>query len=529
MPEQRWDAIVVGAGHNGLTCAAFLARAGKKVLVLEAAPVVGGFATTQELMPDAPGFKSMPHAIDLFSAMLPRSVVDDLDLGRYGFRTFEADPYCTYLGPDGSSIAQWRDVDRTAQEIARYSRRDAEQYKRFTQILCDLWHVIMPYMQDHPTDASRRNIAKVLWRAARSRKSLAPAARMMVSSPAAVLEEWFERDEVKIIFGTWAAATGSAPLETPGSAIGMAKAVLSHRWGCHRPVGGMGAFTQALAACAEAHGAEIRTSTPVQEIILRDGRAVGVALPDGRELYASEIIGAVDPARLFSKLVDPSVLPQATRDELRGMQVGERNTTYFTGHAALSRRPTLPLHGREEELLGAGYMILCSSYAAVNRALHDAEKGVIGEDIPIWMSLPSVRDRTLVPAGSTGESLYFMLPVCPYDLAGERAWATEKNVHHQRVMDIIGAYAKDVQGSVIATHAVSPHDMAAIATKGHAGHVDAVLGQLGRWRPTPSLSGHTTPIEHLWLTGAGSHPMPAVTGWSGRTAARTILKKKARN
>jgi len=526
MSDDQYDAIVVGGGHNGLTCAAYLARAGKRVLVLEAQSVLGGLATTQELMPDAPGFKSMPHAIDLFSAMLPGSVVNELDLGRYGFRSFSADPYCTYLGPDGSSIAQWKDLDRTAGEIARYSRRDAERYREFARMLCDLWHVLLPYLQDHPSEARTRTKIEILGRAARARKSLAPALRILVSSPLAVLDEWFERDEVKILFGTWAAATGGATLDTPGSAIGMAKAVLSHRWGCFRAVGGMGALSEALAACAVAHGTEIRTSAPVSEIILRDGAAVGVALCDGQEYYASEIVGAVDPARLFGSLVDPAVLPETTRDELRAMQIAARNTTYFTGHAALAKRPTLPRHGREDELLGAGYMIMCPSFESVNRALKDAEAGLIGTDIPVWMSLPSVKDRTLVPEDSSGESLYFMLPVCPYDLADGRGWATEKEIHHKRVMDIVGTYVDGLQGSVLATHAVSPHDMAIIATKGHAGHIDSTLSQLGRWRPTPSLSGYTTPIERLWITGAGSHPMPAVTGWSGRTAARTMLKAR---
>lgn len=526
MSHQRYDMILVGGGHNGLACTAFLARAGKSVLVLEAEPVVGGFATTQELMPEAPGFKSMPYAIDLFSAMIPRSVVDDLDLKRYGFRAIATDPYCTYLGPDGSSIAQWRDLDRTAAEIARYSRRDAERYRDFAGILGDMWHVMLPYLQGHPTHAAPLSIAEVARRAARARKSLAPAMRIVVSSPQAVLDEWFERDEVKIILGTWAAATGGASLDVPGSAVGMAKAVLSHRWGCYRAVGGMGAFSQALAASATAAGAEIRTSSPVEQVIVRDGAAVGVALPDGREFYAAEIIGAIDPARLFTDLVDPSLLPRVTREELRAMQIAGRNTTSFTGHAALSERPTLPLHGREEELLNAGYMILCPSYAAIDRALRDAEAGRVGQDIPVWMSLPSVADRTLVPEGSSGESLYFMLPVCPFDLADGRDWAAEKHDHHRRVMDIIGTYAKGVQSSIIATHAISPHDMARIATKGHAAHIDSTLGQLGRWRPTPSLSGYATPIKHLWHTSAGSHPIPSVTGWAGRTAARTILKSQ---
>jgi len=222
--------------------------------------------------------------------------------------------------------------------------------------------------------------------------------------------------------------------------------------------------------------------------------------------------------------VDPAYVPSDTKDELRALEIGEKNITYFTGHAALAKRPTLPRHGREDELLGAGYMMLVPSYESLKRSLASASAGIIGEDIPIWLSLSSVKDRTLVPPGSEGESLYFMLPVCPYDLADGRDWADEKQAHLSRCLDIIDTYAAGVKDSVIDTHAISPYDMSKWVTKGHACHIDMSLGQMGPWRPTPSLSGYQTPIDDLWQVSAGSHPLPSVNGWAGRTAARTMLK-----
>jgi beta-carotene ketolase (CrtO type) len=525
--DQR-DVIVVGGGHQGLTVAAFLARAGKTVTVLEAAPIVGGFATTEEMFEKAPGFRSTPNAIDLFAGMIPPSVFHDLELHRYGFQTYVCDPYCTYLGPNGESIAQWRDIDRTAREIARYSRRDAASYQKFATILGEAWNAFLPYLVGHPKHVAPKTIGQIAWRALRARKSLAPAVRILLSSPEAVLEEWFERDEVKIILGTWAVATGQVPLDTPGYAAGMAMATLSHRWGCYRAVGGMGAVTGALARCLEAHGGEIRVNTPVESVLTDGPSAYGVRTVSGEELRAGQVIGAVDPQNLFSKLVDPSLIPEKTEAELRAMTVCGKNITYFTGHAALSERPTLPRHGREDELLRAGYTMLVPSYDSLKIAIADSMAGRLSEHPPIWLSFASVLDRTLVPEGSSGESMYFMTPACPFDLEDGEDWSTAKERNFARCFDIVDSYAVGVKEHAIDTAAVSPYEMARWTTKGHACHIDMPLTQMGPWRPTPSLSGYKTPIEGLWHVSAGAHPMPSVNGWAGRAAAAAILKEPAR-
>jgi beta-carotene ketolase (CrtO type) len=526
MTGERYDALIVGGGSNGLTCAAFMARAGRRVLVLEAAPIVGGFSTTEELAPGAPGFRFNKHAIDLFSCMIPRSIVQDLDLARYGFRTVVTDPYATYLGPNGESIAQWRDIDRTQREIARFSRRDAERYGRFARILGDAWNAFLPYLQGHPKRVAPKTLGELVWRAGKARKSLGPALRVLVSSPAQVLEEWFERDELKVILGTWAAATGQVSLDTPGSAAGMAMAVLSHRWGCYRAIGGMGAVSEALAACVRAHGGEIRTSSPVSSVVVEGGRAIGAELAGGEVVRGEDVIAAVDPATLFSKLIEPSALPPDTRDELRAMSICDSNITYFTGHAALSGLPRLPRHGRDQELLRAGYQMLVPSYDSLRRSLASASRGEVPNEIPIWLSFPSICDRSLVPTGSDGETLYFMTPVTPYELADGGDWGQAKQPYFDRTLEIVEQYAPGVRESVIDTCAVSPVEMARWATKGHACHIDMTLAQMGPWRPTPSLSGYKTPVDRLWQVSAGSHPLPSVNGWAGRTAARTLLRAR---
>jgi beta-carotene ketolase (CrtO type) len=461
--------------------------------------------------------------------MIPRSVVVDLDLARYGLRTMNTDPYATYLGPDGESIAQWRDLARTKREIARFSRRDAERYERFALLLGDAWNAFLPYLQGHPKRIAPGDVVEMARRAVKARKSLAPAMRILLSSPAQVLEEWFERDELKVILGTWAAATGQVSLDTPGSAAGMAMAVLSHRWGCHRAVGGMGAVSDALAACVLAHGGEIRTGVPVARIVVEGNRAVGVELADtGEMIRAGDVVAALDPSTLFSRLIDPEILPDEVRDELRGMTISDANITYFTGHAALAKRPSLARYGRDEELLRAGYQMLVPTYDSLKRALSDAQAGIVPAEIPIWASFPSVVDRSLVPAGTDTETLYVMTPVTPYELADNQDWDSYKQTFLDQVIDTVDSYAPGLKSSIVGTAAVSPVDMSKWTTKGHACHIDMSLSQLGPWRPTPSLSGYATPVDSLWQVSAGSHALPSVNGWAGRTGARTLLAARTR-
>jgi beta-carotene ketolase (CrtO type) len=281
-----------------------------------------------------------------------------------------------------------------------------------------------------------------------------------------------------------------------------------------------------LGSCIGAFGGEIRTEAPVQSILVEGERAGGVTLASGETLRANDVIAAVDPATLFGKLLDPALLPAGTRDELRAMSICEKNITYFTGHAALARRPHLPRHGRDSELLRAGYQMIVPTYESLKRSLDSAARGEIPDDLPIWLSYPSVCDRSLVPAGSDGETLYFMTPVTPYDLAGGRDWAQEKESFFDRVIDVVETYTAGVEDSIIDSYAVSPYDMSRWTTKGHACHIDMSLSQMGPWRPTPSLAGYETPIEALWQVSAGSHPLPSVNGWAGRTAARTLLRAR---
>jgi beta-carotene ketolase (CrtO type) len=420
-------------------------------------------------------------------------------------------------------IRFWSEVERTVAQINHYSKKDGEQYRVLVSQVCDLWNVITPYMQDHPTRPAPKTLAKLAWRAAKVRKSLAPAARLMLGSAESVLNEYFERDEVRDSLASWA-GVGQAPLEEQGGAGVFAVLMITHRWGCKRPVGGMGAFSQALAAEVRARGGEIRVSSPVAEVICEGGRAVGVALRDGTEIRGRHVIGAVDPITLFSKLVDPNELPERTHRELRGLASLRHNVTLFKGDVAVRERVRLSHQGDDGDLLKSGYLLLCPDRGHVRQAVLASMQGELTAEPPMWLAVPSAFDRSLVPPGSNGDSLWVYSMAVPYELSNGRSWADEKTNYLRQCVSVIDSYAPGVAANVIGSYAQSPLEMSIKAHKGNVEHVDATLTQLGPWRPTPSLGGYKSPIDGLWHTGAGSHPMPAINGWSGRTTARFVYK-----
>lgn len=517
------DVIVIGAGHNGLVCASYLLRAGKSVTVLEARDVVGGFCTTEEKIAAAPGFRGTV-AFDQVQTNIPRSVIAELGLARYGLRFVAPEIMYSWLAPGGRCIRFWRDQRLACDDIARFSRPDATAYAELTTAFADVWWMLAPYLQDHPTRPGARTVATVLARAARSRGALGTAARMMLSSPGAVLEEYFDSDEAKAAFASFAVGS-MAPLDEPGTGFVMSVLAMMHRWGVTRPVGGNGAFTQALAADVTDNGGTIRLDTPAQQIVVDDGRLRGVITADGERLTAGHVVAAVDPVTLCRGLIAEDQLPGELERELRGLGVLRNNVSAFKADIALERHATLAAHGPQDQLL-ASCMMFSPSLADVRRTTALMPRGIVPDDLPVWLSLPSVLDRTLVPPGSDGDAIYLYAPAVPYELAGEQDWATVKDRVVQRALDVFETIAPGVTASVIGWHATSPQELALISPvhRGALMHVDMTLSQLGPWRPTRSLSGYTTPWRGVWHTGAGAHPSALLNGWSGRTTARELIR-----
>jgi beta-carotene ketolase (CrtO type) len=253
-------------------------------------------------------------------------------------------------------------------------------------------------------------------------------------------------------------------------------------------------------------------------------RAAGVVLANGETIRAVQVVGAVDPMTLLTKLVDPDRLPRDVQDELRGMQVVRCNISAFKGDAALSQRPAFPRYpDRSDAELSS--ILLAPDADYVSRAARAAVQGEIVDEKPMLICNTSFWDRSLVPPGSDGDTMYFYPTTVPYQLSGGRQWRNEKEKYFEHCLDIMDDYAPGLKSSVIGTNTLSPQDIEDFAYRGNLWHVDMTMAQLGPWRPTPSLSGYRTPFEGLWHTASGAHPAAFVTGWSGRTTARTILKQ----
>ncbi len=514
-----FDVVIVGGGHNGLTCAAYLARAGRRVAVVESQPILGGYCTTEESVAGAPGYLMNPGAIDTALTQAPVSIVGELDLARYGLRFAYPEPWASYVNSDGAWISFWTTIERTSADIARLSRRDAAAFERFCAVLTDAWYALLPYFQDHPVRPRARTVAQVAWRLAKGRKGLREALDIFINSPEQVLEERFERPELKAALANLAAMS-TLPLQEPGSSGTFAAMCSYFRWGVARPIGGAGAFTEAIAACARAQGVVVRTDARVAEVLVRDGRAYGVKLHDGSELLARHVVGAVDPHTLLGDLVDDRWVPVQARDQLRAMGNLRWNITYLKCDMALSRASTLA-YGPPE--LKQGYLLIGETIETVKRAQMQAMAGELPDDPVLVPTFPSVLDPSQVPAGSGGETVYMAMSCIPHTLADGRDWDDVKEAAMKQAYQKLEQYVPGITGNMIGHSILSPKDLQRkSAHRGNIVHVDLSMQHLGPRRPIPAMAGYRTPVEHLWHTGAGAHPMGTLTGWSGRSTARTV-------
>ena len=535
MPTRQrdtFDAIIIGGGHNGLTCAAYLAAAGWKVVVLERRRVVGGAAVTEEFYP---GFRNSVAAYTV--SLLQPKVIRDLDLHRHGLRIVER-PLANFLPlPDGGYLKVGD--GRTVSEFAKFSQRDAERLGEYSTHLNAIADVLRDLVLETPpnvVEGSWLAALPELLKSARIAKRLRPLGLdgqrelldLFVLSAGEYLEHWFESDPVKAVFGFDGIVGNYASPYTPRSAYVLLHHVFGEvngkkgAWG--HAIGGMGAITQAMAKAAAERGVDIRTETPVREVIVEKGRAVGVVTEQGQALRARCVVSNLNPRLLFERLIDPAVLSAEFLQRIRQWRCGSGT---FRMNVALSELPDFrALRGRTPaDHHGAG-IILAPSLDYMDQAYVDARRHGWAQQPIVEMLIPSTLDDTLAPTGAHVASL-FCQQFAP-ELPDGSSWDEHRERVADLIIDTVNTYAPNFKAAVLGRQVLSPLDLE--RTFGLIGgdifHGALSLNQLFSARPMLGYADYRTPLPGLYQCGAGTHPGGGVTGAPGHNAAQRILKNR---
>jgi len=519
------EAIVIGAGHNGLACAAYLARAGLRVKVFERRPVIGGAVATEEFHP---GFRNSVAAYTV--SLLHPAVIRELRLAQHGLRMVER-PLANFLPlDDGRYLRVGGGLEATQREFAKFSASDAERLPEYWTMLERVADVLRALVLETPPNVGGG--LGDLWRAlaaVRRVRTLDMEARrdlldMFTKSAADLLARWFESDPVRAVFGFDSVVGNYASPFHPGTAY-----VLLHHcfgevngrkgaWG--HALGGMGAIAQAIAAEGRAHGVEIETSAAVARVKTRDGAACGVTLSDGRSFDADIVVGNVNPKLLYLDMVDSTALPGEFVARMRGWKCASASFRMNVALSALPRFACLPEAGAHH----ASGIILAPSLAYMDAAYADARREGIARAPIVEMVIPSTLDDSLAPAGAHVASLFCQ----HFDPTAD--WASRKDEAVGRIFDVVERFAPGFRASVVAYSALSPSDLEREfgLLGGDIFHGQLTLDQLWSARPMLGYADYRAPLKGLYLCGSGAHPGGGVTGLPGRNCASEVLRDLGR-
>jgi phytoene dehydrogenase-like protein len=528
-----YDAIVIGAGHNGLTAAAYLARAGLSTLVLERREIVGGCCVTEEI---APGCRA--STTSYIASMLRPEVISELNLASHGLRMIPCDPAIQVPFPDGHVVSWWADRERAQKEFSKISAKDAARFVQVDDQLKKLARYLQPFFMEPPpeVDTSTMRGWTELFRVGKRFRGISSAeisqlVAFLTGSLGEFLDHNYESEKMKTMFlANNVYGKHGGPYQ-PGTAIGLLFHLLSG--GEHElqgfyghVMGGMGSITQALAAAGKKLGVEIRTSTAVARIEVRNGRARSVVLEDGTELRARMVLSNADPKRTFLGFLDAKELPEDFLFAVRGIKM---QGPCAKVNMVLSEEPRFTGTSPQATALERTFYTLVPSLAFAERCYDIAKFGDIPEQLWVDCVVSSNADDSLAPPGK--HILTCFVQYLPYHLR-EGNWDQKRDLLGDRVVKKIAEYAPNVPGAIVARQVLTPLDLELTygLTEGNIFHGDLRLEQLFFMRPVPGWSQYRTPIDGLYLCGAGAHPGGGVTGAPGRNAARQALRdwKKGR-
>jgi phytoene dehydrogenase-like protein len=511
MTENRdYDALIIGGGHNGLVCAGYLAKAGMKVLVVERRPQIGGAAVTEELFP---GYRFSTCAYSC--SLLQPKVIHDLELPRHGFEVYRLNPKRFSPYPDGRYLLLWDSMEESQKYIARFSRTDADAYPRWLSFWRRASGLIYPYFLKPPpsldelkADVEGTDDAPFL-------------ERFLTVSMKELVFEFFENEAIR---GAFISAQDAGDPAAPGSAwcygyfrcsaftrpeyVGVVK-------------GGMGGVTKALASFAKSEGVTIKTASEVEHILVEDNTAIGIRLKDGTEITGRIVVSNADPKRTFLTLIDQRELPD---DFVQDVSCLKTNVSYLKFHAALNRLPDFSRYF--ESSFDPRYFAVTKispSVEYLEQSWNDASSGRPARAPVMEVHIPSVYDSMLAPAGHHTLSIWMLY--APVRLA-RGSWQERRQEVGEDMIKVLAQFVPDVKDCLVDWSLLTPWDLEQRVglTEGNIRHLDTIPGQILDKRPLQGWARYNTPIRHLYLCGAGTHPGGDVSGAPGHNSAHVILE-----
>ncbi len=536
--HKAYDCIVIGGGHNGLVAAAYLARAGKSVCVLERRHVLGGCALSESLWP---GYR-VSTAAYVISLLLPE-IIRDLRLKHYGLQILPRDPSSFTPLLDGRSLLMGPDEQATCREIAKFSQRDAERYPRYTADLEQIAQVLEPILSQAapdplplPKELRRSGMGKrmrdvsrmwALYQAAGELGGKLPSAiELLTGAARPILERWFEAEVLRATLATDAIIGAFASVSAPGTAYVLLHHVMGTAggargvWGYVQ--GGMGGLADALeAACRELH-VEIRRETEVTRILTQDGRVQAIGLSDGKTIESPVVASSIDAHWTFERLLEPEVLPQEFRQAVANIDYSSASAKINLGLSALPNFTAAPSTDMAPQHRGTIHIAPTLDY--IERAYDDAKYGRPSQEPVLEITLPSAVDRSIVPDGKHLMSIFVQF--APYTMSDGKSWDDIKESFADRCIQLLARYAPNMPDIVEHRQVLSPVDLERTfrITGGNIMQGAMHLHQLFFMRPVAGWADHRTPIKGLYLCGAASHPGGGVMGACGKNAAAEILR-----